>query len=62
MIELLKAALWILIVAVFLQALLSWVAPDGPLAGVLNALTFRFLAPIRARSCRRSAACSIFRR
>jgi YggT family protein len=47
LIELLKAALWILIVAVFLQALLSWVAPDGPLAGVLNALTFRFLAPIR---------------
>jgi YggT family protein len=46
-IELLKAALWILIVAVFLQAVLSWVAPDGPLAGVLNALTFRFLAPIR---------------
>lgn len=46
-VELLKAALWILIVAVFLQALLSWVAPDGPLAGVLNALTFRFLAPIR---------------
>lgn len=48
-IALLKAALWILIVAVFLQALLSWVAPDGPLAGVLNALTFRFLAPIRRR-------------
>ena len=47
MVELLKAALWILIVAVFLQALLSWVAPDGPLGGVLNALTFRFLAPIR---------------
>jgi YggT family protein len=46
-IELLKAALWILIIAVFLQALLSWVAPDGPLAGVLNALTFRFLSPIR---------------
>jgi YggT family protein len=46
-IELLKAALWILIVAVFVQAVLSWVAPDGPLAGVLNALTFRFLAPIR---------------
>lgn len=46
-VELIKAALWILIVAVFLQALLSWVAPDGPLAGVLNALTFRFLAPIR---------------
>ena len=36
-----------LIVAVFVQAILSWVAPDGPLAGLLNALTFRFLAPIR---------------
>jgi len=46
-IELLKAALWIVIVAVFVQALLSWVAPDGPLAGVLNALTFPLLTPIR---------------
>jgi YggT family protein len=46
-IELLKASLWILMVAVFIQAILSWVAPDGPLAGVLNALTFRVLAPIR---------------
>ncbi|MDQ6621553.1 MAG: YggT family protein, partial [Pseudomonadota bacterium] len=47
MVELLKAVIWILIIAVFLQAILSWVAPDGPLAGLLNALTFRFLAPIR---------------
>ncbi|HEX8012139.1 MAG TPA: YggT family protein [Casimicrobiaceae bacterium] len=46
-IELVKAALWIVIVAVFVQALLSWVAPDGPLAGVLNALTFPLLMPIR---------------
>jgi YggT family protein len=46
-VELVKAALWVLIVAVFAQAILSWIAPDGPLAGVLNALTFRFLAPIR---------------
>jgi YggT family protein len=46
-IELIKAALWIAIVAVFVQALLSWVAPDGPLAGVLNALTFPLLAPVR---------------
>jgi len=46
-IELVKAALWIVIVAVFIQALLSWVAPDGPLAGVLNALTFPLLAPVR---------------
>jgi YggT family protein len=47
LVELIKAALWILIGAVFVQAILSWVAPDGPLAGVLNALTFRFLAPVR---------------
>ena len=46
-VELVKAALWIVIVAVFVQALLSWVAPDGPLAGVLNALTFPLLAPVR---------------
>ncbi|MEP6943556.1 MAG: YggT family protein, partial [Betaproteobacteria bacterium] len=38
---------WIMIGAIFIQAILSWVAPDGPLAGVLNALTFRVLAPIR---------------
>ena len=47
LVELLRASLWILIAAVFLQAILSWIAPDGPLAGVLNALTFRVLAPIR---------------
>jgi len=47
LIELIKAALWIMIGAIFVQAILSWVAPDGPLAGVLNALTFRVLAPIR---------------
>jgi YggT family protein len=46
-VDLVKAALWLLIIVVFLQAILSWTAPDGPLAGVLNALTFRFLAPIR---------------
>src|SRR5258705_9697152 len=46
-IELVKATLWIMIAAIFIQAILSWVAPDGPLSGVLNALTFRVLAPIR---------------
>jgi len=46
-VELLKATLWLLIVVVIVQAVLSWTAPDGPLAGVLNALSFRFLAPIR---------------
>jgi YggT family protein len=48
-VELIKAALWIITVAVFVQALLSWVAPDGPLAGVLNAMTFPLLRPVRRR-------------
>ena len=47
MVELVKAAIWILIIIVIAQALLSWFAPDGPFAGVLNAMTFLFLAPIR---------------
>jgi YggT family protein len=46
-VELVKSALWLLIIVVIAQAILSWTAPDGPFAGVLNALTFRFLAPIR---------------
>ena len=46
-IALVKATLWLLIVIVLVQAVLSWVAPDGPLSGLLNALTFPFLRPIR---------------
>ena len=46
-IALVKALLWIVIIVVFAQAILSWVAPDGPLAGVLNALTFPVLRPVR---------------
>jgi YggT family protein len=46
-VDLLKALIWLLIIVVIVQAVLSWVAPDGPLAGTLNAMTFRFLAPIR---------------
>jgi len=46
-VELVRALLWIVIGTVFLQALLSWIAPDGPLAGVLNALTFPLLTPVR---------------
>lgn len=47
LIELVKAAIWILIIVVIVQAVLSWVAPDGPLAGLLNAMTFPFLRPLR---------------
>ena len=46
-IALVKAILWLVIIVVFAQAILSWVAPDGPLAGVLNALTFPVLRPVR---------------
>ena len=46
-IALVKALLWLTIIVVFVQAILSWVAPDGPLAGVLNALTFPLLRPVR---------------
>jgi YggT family protein len=46
-IALLRALLWLTIIVVFAQAILSWVAPDGPLAGVLNALTFPVLRPVR---------------
>ncbi len=49
LVELLKSAIWLLIVVVFAQAILSWVAPEGPMSGLLNALTFPFLRPIRKR-------------
>ena len=47
LVSLVKISLYMLMGAVIVQAILSWVAPDGPIAGVLNALTFRFLRPIR---------------
>jgi YggT family protein len=45
--ELVENVLWLFIVIVIVQAVLSWVAPDGPLSGLLNALTFPLLRPIR---------------
>jgi YggT family protein len=47
LVALFKASLYLLMAAVIIQAVLSWVAPHGPIAGVLNAITFRFLQPIR---------------
>ena len=47
LIALVKAPLWLLLVVVIVQAILSWFAPDGPLSGLLNALTFPFLRPVR---------------
>ncbi len=46
-VKLLEAMLWLLIIVVVAQAILSWTAPDGPFTGELNALTFRVLSPIR---------------
>ena len=45
--ELIDHLLWLFIAIVIVQAVLSWVAPDGPLSGLLNALTFPLLRPIR---------------
>ena len=45
--DLVDHVLWLFIVIVIVQAILSWVAPDGPLSGLLNALTFPLLRPIR---------------
>ena len=49
LLALVKASIYLLMGAVIVQALLSWIAPHGPMAGVLNALTFRFLRPFRKR-------------
>lgn len=46
-VALLRALLWLVVIVVFVQAVLSWVAPDGPLSGLLNALTFPLLRPVR---------------
>ena len=46
-VQLVKAILWLAIAVVILQAVLSWIAPDGPLSGLLNVLTFSFLRPLR---------------
>ncbi len=45
--SLLRLAIYIMIGALILQAVLSWVNPYSPLAGPANQLTRPFLAPIR---------------
>jgi YggT family protein len=47
LLALVKASIYLLMGTLIVQAVLSWVAPHGPMAGVLNALTFRLLRPIR---------------
>jgi len=45
--DLLRFSVYILIFAVFVLAVLSWVNPDAPVAPVFNALTRPFLRPLR---------------
>lgn len=46
-VKLLKISLYLLMAAVFAQAILSWVNPYTPVAPALNAITWRFLQPLR---------------
>jgi YggT family protein len=48
-IQLIKLSTWILIVAVVVQAALTWVAPYSPAMPVLNSLTRPFLSVFRKR-------------
>lgn len=46
-IKLFKISLYLLMAAVFVQAILSWVNPYSPVAPLLTAATRRFLQPLR---------------
>jgi YggT family protein len=46
-VKLIKLSLDLLMGALLVQAVLSWTAPYTPFAGLLNTVTFRFLAPFR---------------
>ena len=46
-VKLLKISLYLLMAAVFAQAILSWVNPYTPVAPLLTAVTQRFLHPLR---------------
>jgi YggT family protein len=47
LVQLLRYSVFILIFAVFIQAILSWVNPNAPVAPVFNALTRPFLRPLQ---------------
>lgn len=46
-VKLLKLSLYLLMAALFAQAVLSWINPHTPVAGLLNVVTHPFLAPLR---------------
>jgi len=47
MVKLLKISIYLLMAAVFVQAILSWVNPYTPIAPLLTSITQRFLQPLR---------------
>jgi YggT family protein len=47
MVKLFKISLYLLMAAVFIQAILSWVNPYTPIAPLLASITRRFLQPLR---------------
>lgn len=49
LVRLLKLSVYVLIVAVFIQAILSWINPYHPAAALLAALTRPFLRPLQKR-------------
>jgi len=46
-VKLLKISIYLLMGAVFAQAILSWVNPHTPISSVLGVITERFLQPLR---------------
>ena len=47
LVKLFKISLYLLMAAVFAQAILSWVNPHSPIASLLASVTYRFLQPLR---------------
>lgn len=48
-VKLLKLSLYLLMAALFIQALLSWFNPHSPMAGLMAAVTQPFLLPLQRR-------------
>ena len=46
-VKLLKLSIYLLVIALLVQAILSWVNPSSPAAGMLNVVTRPFLMPLR---------------
>ncbi len=46
-VKLLKLSIYLLVIALLVQVILSWVNPSSPAAGMLNVVTRPFLMPLR---------------